>query len=136
MDDYTSGDRSQESERQLAALQMQLAHREQQLADARQQIAELEALLEQLPGIFERKFQQRLEPFLDQQQRLLADNNELRQQMRALMPARDTPVSASPEASNDTAQNAAGSPLSLPALPGRLGFRRARPRGQQGPNAA
>ena len=147
MDHNSGADHSVDPELRLAALQLQLANRERQLTEARQQIAELEALLEQLPDIFERKFQQRLEPFIDQQQRLLADNSELRQQMRVLMPARDTPVTASPEASSDssvsngnsrsdTAQDAAGSRLSLPSLPERLGFRRAWPRGQPGPNAA
>ena len=138
MDHNSGADHSVDPELRLAALQLQLANRERQLTEARQQIAELEALLEQLPDIFERKFQQRLEPFLDQQQRLLADNSDLRQQMRALMPARDNQIDERIEGSTsrDAAPDHAGSRLILPSVPGRIDFRRARRGGQQGPNAA
>jgi len=50
------------------------------------QLQELEALLEELPGIFERKFEQRLQPVLDQQQLLIAENERLRAQVERLMP--------------------------------------------------
>lgn len=50
------------------------------------QLQELEALLEELPGIFERKFEQRLQPVLDQQQLLIAENERLCAQVERLMP--------------------------------------------------
>ncbi len=50
------------------------------------QLQELEALLEELPGIFERKFEQRLQPVLDHQQLLIAENERLRAQVERLMP--------------------------------------------------
>jgi hypothetical protein len=50
-------------------------------------IAELEALLEDLPGIFERKFEQRLQPVLERQQRLLEENQQLHQEVLQLQPA-------------------------------------------------
>ena len=42
-------------------------------------LAELEALLAELPGIFERKFSQRLEPILERQRLLSADNERVLQ---------------------------------------------------------
>lgn len=47
----------------------------------------MQALLAELPGIFERKFQQRLEPILQQQHQLQEENSGLRDQMRQLPPA-------------------------------------------------
>ena len=41
----------------------------------------MQALLEDLPGLFEDKFRQRLQPMLDQQQRLLSDNANLSQHL-------------------------------------------------------
>lgn len=41
----------------------------------------MQALLEDLPSLFEDKFRQRLQPMLDQQQRLLSDNANLRQHL-------------------------------------------------------
>jgi hypothetical protein len=67
-------------------LQLALATAERKLAEARLQIAELEALLEEIPEIFERKFEQRLQPVLERQERLLDDNAELRQQIQLLAP--------------------------------------------------
>jgi DNA repair exonuclease SbcCD ATPase subunit len=66
------------------SLRQQWQQTQSELARAQAQIAELEALLEDLPGIFERKFQQRLEPLLERQQHLLEDNNKLRQELRSL----------------------------------------------------
>jgi hypothetical protein len=67
---------------------------EQELTEARNQAEalqdEAEALhqmLEDLPEIFERKFRQRLQAVLDHQQRLLADNQALREHLFALGPA-------------------------------------------------
>ena len=65
-------------------LQLALASAERKLAEARLQIAELEALLEELPDIFERKFEQRLQPVLERQERLLNDNTDLCQQIQML----------------------------------------------------
>ena len=59
-------------------LQLALASAERKLAEARLQIAELEALLDEIPEIFERKFEQRLQPVLERQELLLNDNAELR----------------------------------------------------------
>ena len=53
----------------------------QALQDTRRRIAALESLLDELPELFESRFRQRLQPLLDQQQRLLQDNAELRQQV-------------------------------------------------------
>ena len=63
---------------------LRLALSEQQLAEARLRLSEMEELLRDLPEIFERKFQQRLQPLLERQDRLLEDNQLLRQQMRQL----------------------------------------------------
>ncbi|MHA3960416.1 hypothetical protein [Synechococcus sp. LTW-G] len=60
-------------------LQAALAKSQQELERAQEQIAELEALLAELPGIFERKFSQRLEPILERQRLLSADNERLQQ---------------------------------------------------------
>ena len=58
-----------------------------ELARAQAQIADLEALLAELPDIFERKFQQRLQPLLERQAHLLEDNTRLRQELQRLGPA-------------------------------------------------
>lgn len=55
-----------------------------ELEVTRSELAELSQLVEELPAIFERKFRQRLEPILEEQQRLQADNTRLRQQLEAL----------------------------------------------------
>ncbi len=49
----------------------------------------MQALLEDLPSLFEDKFRQRLQPMLDQQQRLLSDNANLRQHLLQLQPGSD-----------------------------------------------
>ena len=53
---------------------------EQELAAARAELVALHALLEDIPQIFERKFQQRLQP-------LLEDNANLRHQLQQLQGA-------------------------------------------------
>jgi len=58
---------------------------EQELQATRDQLEALQDLLNDLPEIFERKFQGRLQPILEQQHRLLQDNASLRQQL-ALQP--------------------------------------------------
>ena len=63
---------------------------EQELAKTREELLAMQALLEDLPGLFEDKFQQRLQPMLDQQQRLLSDNANLSQHLLQLQPGSDT----------------------------------------------
>ena len=112
-------------------LQLALATAERKLAEARLQIAELEALLEEIPEIFERKFEQRLQPVLERQQHLLDDNAELRQQIQRLAPVpgevrlRFNPAAA--QASNAPA---------LPQLPSRAAMRRLGRADRRGPRAA
>ena len=65
-------------------LDLELELKRQALADTRARIAAIEALLDELPGIFEAKFRERLQPLLEQQQRLLAANADLRQQLLML----------------------------------------------------
>jgi len=60
---------------------------ELELAAARDEATALHEMLEDLPEIFERKFRQRLQSILEQQQRLLADNQSLREQLYSLAPA-------------------------------------------------
>jgi hypothetical protein len=63
-----------------SAQQPSLATLRQELETTRHQVAELEALLAELPAIFERKFQQQLQP-VEHQHRLLAEENQhLREQ--------------------------------------------------------
>jgi hypothetical protein len=83
---------------------------EQQLADARQRLADMEDLLRDLPEIFERKFQQRLQPLVERHDRLLEDNQQLRQQMRQLTATnaemRQLPPAAEPLSEPATAPTA------------------------------
>lgn len=53
---------------------------EQELAEARAELAAMHELLEEIPRIFERKFQQRLQPILN-------DNAKLRRQLQQLQGA-------------------------------------------------
>jgi hypothetical protein len=46
----------------------------------------MQALLDDLPRIFESKFESRLQPLLEQRQRLLEGNQELREQLSRLLP--------------------------------------------------
>jgi hypothetical protein len=63
---------------------------EQELAKTREELQAMQALLEELPALFEDKFRQRLQPMLEQQQRLLDDNANLRQHLLQLQPTRDS----------------------------------------------
>jgi uncharacterized protein YhaN len=63
---------------------------EQELAKTREELEAMQALLEDLPSLFEDKFRQRLQPMIDQQQRLLSDNANLRQHLLQLQPGNDT----------------------------------------------
>lgn len=79
-----------------------IQHLEQQLEALREEAAALHELLEDLPEIYERKFRQRLQGILEQQQLLLEDNHLLREQLYALLPlvaaagARPSPSLPSP----------------------------------------
>ena len=76
-------------------LQAAFTNSQQELERAQQQIAELESLLAELPGIFERKFSQRLEPILEQQRLLIAENERLQRghpQLKPQSPERDEPL--------------------------------------------
>ncbi|MFZ9850510.1 MAG: hypothetical protein ACO3EF_08055 [Vulcanococcus sp.] len=94
---------------------LRLAVTEQQLSDARQQLAEMEALLRDLPEIFERKFQQRLQPRLERHDRLLEDNQQLRQQMRQLTATNAEMRQLPPAGSTGTTSPASGGDASTPA---------------------
>lgn len=59
---------------------------ELELAAAQDEATALHEMLEDLPEIFERKFHQRLQSILEQQQRLLSDNQVLREQLYMLAP--------------------------------------------------
>ena len=114
----------------LQHLQLALATAERKLAEALLQIAELEGLLEAIPEIFERKFEQRLQPVLERQERLLDDNAGLRQQVQQLAPVPD-------EVRLRFNPDAGGSPIALPQLPGRPSIRRgARASERRKPRAA
>ncbi len=58
----------------------------QELAQGLEQLAELDQLVVELPGIFERKFAERLQPLLDRQRLLSDDNHVLRQRLQLLLP--------------------------------------------------
>ena len=104
-------------------LQLALANAERRLAEARLQIAELEALLEDLPEIFERKFQQRLQPVLERQERLLEDNSALREQIQQLAPV---PGEVRLRFNPPGRGSGSGPELMLPPVPSRPPWRRLR----------
>lgn len=54
---------------------------ERELAKTREELQAMQVLLEELPALFEDKFRQRLQPMLEEQQRLLDDNVRLRQRL-------------------------------------------------------
>jgi hypothetical protein len=64
---------------------------EQELRDAREELEAVQALLKELPQIFERKFQSRLQPILGEQERLIQENCDLRQQVLQLQPGARAP---------------------------------------------
>ena len=59
---------------------------ERELARTREELQAMQALLEDLPSVFENKFRQRLQPLLEQHQRLLSENTVLRQHLHQLQP--------------------------------------------------
>jgi ABC-type transporter Mla subunit MlaD len=106
---------------------------ESELASTRAQLQQLQDLLAELPGIFERKFQQRLEPVLQQQHQLQEENSGLREQLRQLPPATapvPSPWSLGSELRSELRQPPG---LLMPSLPQRGPIRIARPRRSSGP---
>ena len=91
-----------------------LAAARQELAQSQEQLAELEQLIVDLPGIFERKFAQRLQPLLERQRLLSDDNHALRERLQLVLPpAREGgpgtgPLPADREATNPARANPAG----------------------------
>ena len=63
-----------------------LAAARDELAESQEQLAELEQLIVDLPGIFERKFAQRLQPLLERQRLLSDDNHALRERLQLVLP--------------------------------------------------
>ena len=63
-----------------------LAAARQELARSLEQLAELDQLIVDLPGIFERKFAQRLQPLLERQRLLSDDNHALRERLQLALP--------------------------------------------------
>ena len=63
-----------------------LAAARQELEQSMGQLAELDQLIVDLPGIFERKFAQRLQPLLERQRLLSEDNQALREHLQRLLP--------------------------------------------------
>jgi hypothetical protein len=70
-------------------LERELAAALEEVAAARDEVGALHEMLEDLPAIFERKFRQRLQGILEQQQLLLADNQAMRERLYALSPAQE-----------------------------------------------
>ena len=100
MSDPAEGD-----QRELEAIQ-------RQLADTRQHIDELEALIGELPEIYERKFEQQLQPLLEQERLLRQQNLLLRDQLQRALPAAPSRRLLAP------APAAAAAPEQQPAVPG------------------
>lgn len=104
-----------------------IQHLEQQLEALREEAATLHELLEDLPEIYERKFRQRLQGVLEQQQLLLEDNHLLREQLTALLPlvaeAGERQAPQLPAAAPTDLASASGAPprRSLLQALGRLG---------------
>ena len=84
MSDPAEGD-----QRELEAIQ-------RQLADTRQHIGELEALIGELPKIYERKFEQQLQPLLEQERLLRQQNVLLRDQLHRALPGAASPLLLAP----------------------------------------
>ena len=102
----------EELEQQASSARLELER--EQNAD---KVAELEALLADLPGIFERKFSQRLQPLLESQQLLIEENNRLRLQVERLLPAPGEVRLRFPQREqNDAYTPAQPDPESLPPL--------------------
>ena len=108
--------------RELEAIQ-------RQLADTRQHIAELEALIGELPEIYERKFEQQLQPLLDQERLLLQQNLLLRDQLLRALPGHGAQLLLPPSQAP-----APGSPSPVP-VPGQSQGQDAKPEPAEHPDS-
>jgi hypothetical protein len=79
---------------------------ELELEAARAEVAALHEMLEDLPEIFERKFRQRVQGLLDEQQRLLRDNQMLRERLYTLTPSTPTARVADGRSAGSTGERA------------------------------
>ncbi|MCT0214624.1 MULTISPECIES: hypothetical protein [unclassified Synechococcus] len=93
--DAASSDDSRHAMESLQAAEKELNVTRQELEQIRSQLADYEALLGELPGIFERKYLQRQQPFELQQQLLAKENESLREIVRT---ARHRPAAPPPAA--------------------------------------
>lgn len=69
-----------------------------ELEATRHQIASYQSLLQDVPGIFERKFRERLQPLLERNQQIAAEGAQLREQLSRALPQSPPPAAALPEA--------------------------------------
>ena len=91
---------------------------------ARAEVQALHEMLEDLPEIFERKFRQRVHGLVDEQQRLLADNQLLRDRLYALTPATPTARLGRTDSTGRGSGSLAALSGSLAPEPERKGLRR------------
>jgi len=84
---------------------------ELELHSSQAEVAALHEMLEDLPEIFERKFRQRVQSLVDDQQRLLNENQILRDRLYALTPTTPT----APQAlRGEREMRQTGLPITLP----------------------
>jgi hypothetical protein len=87
-----SGDRSEQlAGEQTSAERRELEALQRELEAARSQLTDLEGLLGELPQIFENKFQERLQPMLEQQRLIVEENQDLLDQVRHVLGSGDPP---------------------------------------------
>lgn len=99
---------------------------EMELEAAHAEVAALHEMLQDLPEIFERKFRQRVQGLVEEQQRLMNDNQLLRDRLYALTPATPTAPRA---LRGETQIRLGGLPINLPSsLRNALDGLRGRPR--------
>ncbi|MFM7733663.1 MAG: hypothetical protein ACKO6F_09465 [Cyanobium sp.] len=84
---------------------------EMELESSRAEVAALHEMLEDLPEIFERKFRQRVQGLVEEQKRLMNDNQLLRDRLYVLTPA--TPTAAL-SLRGDSEIRLPGLPIALP----------------------
>ena len=65
---------------------------QRRISELEEQVRAYETLLDDLPDLFERKFQQRLEPVLERYRVLASESSELRAGQPALVPAETTNI--------------------------------------------
>ena len=102
--------------------------RERELAKTREELQAMQSLLEDLPNVFETKFRQRLQPLLEQQQRLLSENTALRQHVHHLQagnPAAHQPLLLPPQRERPRLRRALRHAFGLPDSSGLQNNRRA-----------